>query len=160
VLDVTGAQPVFKSREGLSVRLIRQEKVSGTQCWGAVVPHVDGGGKRGQKSGGLVAFRSDPFPLGMGCSLRTARSGQGRAVVARRSEPLRARTGLRSSCKRERCGPEWTAKMAQSLAASDTISDCSSKLSVPPCRHTRYCICFPRRGEGNLAARIVGSYSP
>src|SRR5437660_6331308 len=51
---------------------------------------VDGSGKRGQKSGGLVAFRSDPFPLGMGCSLRTARSGQGLAVVARRSETLRA----------------------------------------------------------------------
>jgi hypothetical protein len=85
-----------------------------------------------QKSGGLVAFRSDPFPLGMGCSLRTARSGQGRAVVARRSEPSRARTVLRSSCKRERCGPEWTAKMAQSLAASNiTKGQLGPSLGVP-----------------------------
>ena len=97
---------------------------------------VDGSGKRGQKSGGLVAFRSDPFPLGMGCSLGTARSGQGRAVVARRSEPLRARTVLRSSCKRERCGPEWTAKMAQSLAAANKLGglqeDCQPILPSKP----------------------------
>src|SRR2546429_4016267 len=34
-----------------------------------------------------------------GCSLRTARSGQGRAGVARRSEPFTARTVLRSSTR-------------------------------------------------------------
>src|SRR5256884_7426903 len=61
--------------------------------------HVDGGGKRGQNSGGLVTFHSAPFPLGRGCSLRTARSGQGRAGVARRSEPFTARTVLRSSTR-------------------------------------------------------------
>src|SRR5256886_10829509 len=60
---------------------------------------VDGGGKRGQNSGGLVTFHSAPFPLGRGCSLRTARSGQGRAGVARRSEPFTARTVLRSSTR-------------------------------------------------------------
>src|SRR5256884_502795 len=42
---------------------------------------------------------SAPFPLGRGCSLRTARSGQGRAGVARRSEPFTARTVLRSSTR-------------------------------------------------------------
>src|SRR5438105_13499281 len=62
-------------------------------------PAVDGGGKRGQNSGGLVTFHSAPFPLGRGCSLRTARSGQGRAGVARRSEPFTARTVLRSSTR-------------------------------------------------------------
>src|SRR5205807_1989702 len=61
--------------------------------------YVDGGGKRGQNSGGLVTFHSAPFPLGRGCSLRTARSGQGRAGVARRSEPFTARTVLRSSTR-------------------------------------------------------------
>src|SRR6266566_173806 len=60
---------------------------------------VDGGGKRGQNSGGLVTFHSAPFPLGRGWSLRTARSGQGRAGVARRSEPFTARTVLRSSTR-------------------------------------------------------------
>ncbi len=63
-------------------------------------------------------------------------SGQGRAVVARRSEPLRARTVLRSSCKRERCGPEWTAKMAQSLAAANKLGglqeDCQPILPSKP----------------------------
>src|SRR5437773_18575 len=63
------------------------------------ITDVDGGGKRGQNSGGLVTFHSAPFPLGRGCSLRTARSGQGRAGVARRSEPFTARTVLRSSTR-------------------------------------------------------------
>src|SRR2546429_2317219 len=63
------------------------------------ITDVDGGGKRGQNSGGLVTFHSAPFPLGRGCSLRRARSGQGRAGVARRSEPFTARTVLRSSTR-------------------------------------------------------------
>src|SRR5256884_187670 len=46
-----------------------------------------------------ISFHSAPFPLGRGCSLRTARSGQGRAGVARRSEPFTARTVLRSSTR-------------------------------------------------------------
>src|SRR5438874_11484353 len=46
-----------------------------------------------------LLFTLAPFPLGRGCSLRTARSGQGRAGVARRSEPFTARTVLRSSTR-------------------------------------------------------------
>src|SRR5437773_6286167 len=83
------------------------------------ITDVDGGGKRGQNSGGLVTFHSAPFPLGRGCSLRTARSGQGRAGVARRSEPFTARTVLRSSTRGKGVALKWTAKMAQSLTASD-----------------------------------------
>src|SRR5438132_6221563 len=75
---------------------------------------VDGGGKRGQNSGGLVTFHSAPFPLGRGCSLRTAPSGQGRAGVARRSEPFTARTVLRSSTRGKGValnGPlKWTSR--------------------------------------------------
>src|SRR2546430_8167121 len=44
-----------------------------------------------------------PYPtLFRSCSLRTARSGQGRAGVARRSEPFTARTVLRSSTRGKR----------------------------------------------------------
>src|SRR2546429_782535 len=79
--------------------------------------HVDGGGKRGQNSGGLVTFHSAPFPLGRGCSLRTARSGQGRCAAKR---TLHGEDRSEILDKRERGGPKWTAKMAQSLTASDT----------------------------------------
>lgn len=101
---------------------------------------VDGGGKRGQNSGGLVTFHSAPFPLGRGCSLRTARSGQGRAGVARRSEPLTARTVLRSSCKRERGGPKWTAKMAQSLTASDMLDHMVRKARLEQLEKSPYAV--------------------
>src|SRR5437660_12111356 len=47
---------------------------------------------------------------------------KGRAGVARRSEPFTARTVLEILDKRERGGPKWTAKMAQSLTASDTVA--------------------------------------
>ncbi len=77
--------------------------------------------KKGPKQRWSSYFSLCPFPSWRGCSLRTARSGQGRAGVARRSKPLTARTVLRSSCKRERGGPKWTAKKAQSRTASDTL---------------------------------------
>src|ERR1700688_228430 len=47
-------------------------------------------------------FTNPPFPHIKEGFFRTARSGQGRAVSARRSEPLTARTVLRRSTKRER----------------------------------------------------------
>jgi len=47
-------------------------------------------------------FPNPPFPLIRNGFCRTARSGQGRAVSARRSEPLTARTVLRRFTKRER----------------------------------------------------------
>src|SRR5260370_27840176 len=47
-------------------------------------------------------FPFSPFPsYEIGC-FRTARSGQGRAKFARRSEPLTARTVLEKSSRRER----------------------------------------------------------
>src|SRR6202166_2737435 len=50
----------------------------------------------------VIKFPNSPFPPMRNGFFRTARSGQGRAVSARRSEPLTARTVLRRSTKRER----------------------------------------------------------
>ena len=44
---------------------------------------VDGGEKRGQNGGGVASFSFEPFPLVRRVRFRTARSGQGRAVVGR-----------------------------------------------------------------------------
>src|SRR6266566_3718847 len=55
--------------------------------------------KKGPKQRWSGYFSLCPFPSWKGCSLRTARSGQGRAGVARRSEPFTARTVLRSSTR-------------------------------------------------------------
>src|SRR5207249_5647710 len=96
---------------------------------------VDGGGKRGQNSGGLVTFHSAPFPLGRGCSLRTARSGQGRAGVARRSEPFTARTVLRSSTRGKGValnGPlKWPSR-SQPLTLDWARDHLSYTKSLPP----------------------------
>jgi hypothetical protein len=83
------------------------------------LPCVRGGEKLVHFGGGLVPFRIEPFPLGKRGSFRTARSSQGRAVVARRSEPLTARTVLKSSYNRERRLANWTAKVDQFFSATD-----------------------------------------
>src|SRR5207247_6388770 len=97
----------------------KDSKQTAKQC-----KSVDGGGKRGQNSGGLVTFHSAPFPLGRGCSLRTARSGQGRAGVARRSEPFTARTVLRSSTRGKGVALNGPLKWSNHGPGLTTIRDC------------------------------------
>src|SRR6266699_4500509 len=62
---------------------------------------VDGGGKRGQNSGGLVTFHSAPFPLGRGVlSERPAAvKGARRCCAAKRTPSRRGPSVLRSSTR-------------------------------------------------------------
>jgi hypothetical protein len=67
---------------------------------------------------------------------------QGRGVVGRRSEPLTARTVLKSSCKRERRVASWTAKVdhffaAQSQDARIAIEQRQPRRSHCRTRHSR-----------------------
>ena len=61
----------------------------------------------------VIQFPNSPFPLMRKGFFRTARSGQGRAASARRSEPLTARTVLRRFTKRERRGAARSISEAQ-----------------------------------------------
>src|SRR5438105_820713 len=83
---------------------------------------VDGGGKRGQNSGGLVTFHSCPFPSWKGVFSQNGpqRSRARRCCAAKRTLHGEDRSEILD--KRERGGPKWTAKMAQSLTASDTVA--------------------------------------
>src|SRR5947209_5487487 len=69
------------------------------RCWWR--PTVDGGGKRGQNSGGLVTFHSAPFPLGRGVlSERPAAvKGARRCCAAKRTPSRRGPSVLRSSTR-------------------------------------------------------------
>src|SRR6266576_5026333 len=80
---------------------------------------VDGGGKRGQNSGGLVTFHSALSLLeGVFSQNGPQRSRAHRCCAAKRT--LHGEDGSEILDKRERGGPKWTAKMAQSLTASYT----------------------------------------
>src|SRR5256884_1489742 len=76
--------------------------------------------KKGPKQRWSGYFSLCPFPSWNGVFSQNGpqRSRARRCCAAKRN--LEGLTVLRSSCKRERCGPEWTAKMAQSLAAANT----------------------------------------
>src|SRR5207244_5995245 len=87
------------------------------RCWWR--PTVDGGGKRGQTAVVWLLFTL-PLSLLEGVFSQNGpqRSRARRCCAAKRTLHGEDRSEILD--KRERGGPKWTAKMAQSLTASDT----------------------------------------